>query len=151
MSVSARGRLFQVGGVILILAGGGIAAYLAWPRSNLPQPGSALYDEYLRAFQVGVAALDAERPDIAYPRLDRAIELVPAEPAGWANRGLLHLRKHEKDDAARDLQRAYALAPDSGEIEALLGQLARMQGNLPEAAAHLRKAVEKDPRDLGSI
>jgi tetratricopeptide (TPR) repeat protein len=139
-------------GVLLVLAGGGVAAYFLWPRpSALPAPGSPVYDEYLRAFQVGTAALDAGREEIARPKLTRAVELIPGEPAGWANLGLLSLRKNELAEAARDLKRASTLAPDSGEIEALLGLLARKQGRLAEAVAHFRKAVEKDPHDLPSL
>src|SRR5690606_12681560 len=43
------------------------------------------------------------------------------------------------------------LMPENGEIAALLGILAQKQGKLPEAAAHLRKAVAQRPRDLASI
>src|SRR5262249_54509951 len=43
------------------------------------------------------------------------------------------------------------LAPDNTAIEAMLGQLARRQGKLPEAVAHLRTVVERDPHDLASV
>jgi tetratricopeptide (TPR) repeat protein len=106
----------------------------------------------VRAFQVGVAALDSGvRPEIALPKLNRAIELIPAEPAGWVNRGLYHLRNNNLKEAEQDLRQAKRLAPDSAEIDTLLGLLAKRQGKLPEAIVHLRKAVEKSPNDLGSL
>ena len=63
-----------------MVAGGGVAAYFLWlrpgPDDVLPAPGSALYDEYLRAFQVGVAALDTGEAETHL-----AIRLGP-EPLG---------------------------------------------------------------------
>jgi Tfp pilus assembly protein PilF len=140
--------------LLLALLGGGGVAYYIWlrpkPPPPLPEPGSPAYEEYLRDFQVGTAVLEAgEKEELARSKLQRAVELIPEEPAGWANLGLLNLRTRHLDEAARDLERARLLAPDSGQIEALLGYLAREQpGRLPEAVAHFRKAVEKEPRDL---
>src|SRR5689334_10454746 len=124
MSPLSRNRRVLLLGLVAALGAAGVTAYFLWLRpAPLPGPGSPLYEDYLRAFQVGTAALDAGREEIARPRLDRAVELVPGEPAGWANRGLLRLRKNELEPAAQDLGRAQRLAPDSGEIEALLGLL----------------------------
>src|SRR5437763_14612257 len=119
--MSPRVRLLVSTVVIFAMAGAGVAVYLTWFRPRLPQPGSSVYAEYVQAFQVGVAAVDTERSELAEARLDKAIALVPDEPAGWANRGLLNLRRNDKPAAARDLKRAHELAPESGEIEALLG------------------------------
>lgn len=152
MDISPKGRRnLRILGLVLVLAGGGVAAYLLWPRP-LPEPGSPKYVEYVRAFQVGVAALDAPaRRPLAQANLDRAIELIPSEPAGWANRGLLYLRTNDLPKAERDLAQADKLAPNNGEIASLRGHLARQQGRFAEAAGYLRKTVEADPRDLTSI
>jgi tetratricopeptide (TPR) repeat protein len=149
MSLSRRSRLALLLGLAILVAAG-VAAYLLWPRpASLPGPSSPVYQEYLRTFHVGVAAMDAgNRDDLARRKLERAVELIPDEPAGWANLGLLNLRAQKLEEAARDLERARQLAPDSGEVEALLGYLAKQQGRLPEAVAHFRKAVAKEPRDL---
>ena len=144
-------RLVLVAAVLVALAGAGVAAYMMWFRVRLPQPGSPEYDHYLDAFYVGTAMVDSDRKEVALARLDKAIELVPHEPAAWANRGLVYLRDNDKASAARDLKRAAQLAPDSTEIEALLGHLARAQGDFTAAAKHFRKVVEKNPRDLESI
>jgi tetratricopeptide (TPR) repeat protein len=52
--------------------------------------------------------------------LDRALELVekalaadPSYADAWAERGLLHLRKREREPAERDLQRCLELEPDN--------------------------------------
>jgi cytochrome c-type biogenesis protein CcmH/NrfG len=150
MSLSTRKNRLVLLGIVLVLIAGGVTAYLLWPR--LPAPGSPRYQDYLREFEVGVAA--CESPKLvheAMAKLDSAIALIPEEPAAWANRGLLRLRTNDFANAARDLKHAQELAPESGEIEELLGLLARQQNRLPESAAHLRKAINKDGRNLSLI
>src|SRR5207237_204098 len=61
--------------------------------------------------------------------------------------GLLHLRNNQLTEAAADLKRAHELAPDSPEIETLLGRLAEKQGRFAQAADHYRKALERDPQN----
>src|SRR5262249_25487283 len=81
------------------------------------------------------------------PSLTRAIELIPQEPAAWANRGLFHLRLLDLNAAEQDLRHAQALAPDSAEIDTLLSLLAQRQGKISEAIDHFRRALQKNPRD----
>ncbi|MBI2803561.1 MAG: VCBS repeat-containing protein [Planctomycetes bacterium] len=153
MSTSQGSRVKPVVIVLLLIASGaGFATY--WFRvrqAALPGPGTPAYQAYRRAFQVGVAALEAGREELARPRLTEATALIPGEPAAWANLGLMSLRKNDLQQAEKDLKKAHALAPDSGEIEALLALLAEKQGRLPEAVAHYRKAIAANPRDLASL
>src|SRR5437763_16336748 len=104
-----------LGVAVLVLAGLGVAAYFLWPRPKppeLPGPGSPAYAEYARAFEVGTAALEVDRPELALQNLSAAVERIPEEPAAWANRGIRSLRDTRLDEAAPDLQRAHELAPD---------------------------------------
>lgn len=119
-------------------------------EKTLPGPGSETYREMVSAFYVGVAALDADARETAGPSLTRAVELVPEEPAAWANRGLLKLRAQDHDGAAGDLEQALRLAPESGAIEKLLGLLESRRGDFASAIAHLLRAVELSPGDLKS-
>jgi cytochrome c-type biogenesis protein CcmH/NrfG len=147
--MTARRRLSLL---VLLFAVIGISAYFLWRHNQaLPGPGTSLYREYQRAFQVGVAALDAGREELARTNLQRAAALIPGEPAAWADLGLLSLRNNDLDHAAKDLQRAQKLAPGSGEIEALLGIFAEKQGRLAVAVGHYRAAAQKDPGDLASL
>ena len=161
MSTRRRRFWFVAAAAVVVVAGLGVAAYFFWPRSNLPGPGSPAYLKYVDAFEVGVAALDLGEPtpppsesggpaetDLAFQKLTEAVETVPAEPAGWADRGLWYLRKSQWDKAATDLGRAERLAPDSPQIQNLLGLLDKQQGKYHEAVSHLRKALEKKPKDL---
>ena len=132
-----------------VLLAAGVAAYFLWFRQALPGPDSPRYRQYVEAFEVGLAALDTDRPqEIGGEKLDQAVQIIPEEPAGWTDRGLMYLRANEMDRAAADLAKAHELAPESGEIEALLGWLARKQGKFADAVAHFRKAVESRPRNL---
>ncbi len=117
---------------------------------GLPGPGSDVYREMVSAFQEGVAALDADAIECARTALARATELIPEEPAAWADLGLLKLRQGDHEGAASDLERAQTLAPESGPIKGLLGLLESRRGQYAEAVAHLRRAVELDPGDLRS-
>jgi tetratricopeptide (TPR) repeat protein len=148
----SRSRLAVAAVLVVLVAGLGIGLYL-WRRpkdADLPPPGSPRYEEYAAAFQLGTAALDADLYDKAHTNLSRAIELVPEEPAAWANRGLLYLRDNKVDDAARDVHKAHELAPDNPEIETILAGLAERRGSFDEAVRHLRKALERRPRDLAA-
>src|SRR3954454_11516837 len=102
--------------LLVVVAGAGGGAYLLWWNKRppeLPGPGSPVYQEYVEAFQIGVASLDAANYDLALDRLTKAIEKIPEEPAGWANRGLVHLRENRLKETAADLKRAHELAPES--------------------------------------
>jgi tetratricopeptide (TPR) repeat protein len=136
--------------LVAVLAGAGVGLYFLLKKPAppaLPGPDSPAYQEYAQLFQVGVAALDVDRFDIANAKLSKALETIPGEPAAWADRGLLHLRNNELPEARADLGRAHELAPDSAEVEALLGRLAEKEGKPDEAVAHFRKALERDPQD----
>jgi Tfp pilus assembly protein PilF len=124
---------------------------MLWDRTRIPSKDSPAYDEYVSAFEVGTAALDVGVTEEAGKNLTRAVELLPREPAGWANRGLFHLRTHQLPNAARDLAEAERLAPDNPDIQKLLGLLDEQQGKYPEAAARFRKAIEKKPDDVEAL
>src|SRR5262245_16565688 len=142
-----RGILLLI--LVVVAVGAGVGAYfLWWQKPALPGPDSPVYQEYVEAFQIGVAALDTGEYDLALKRLSEAIEKVPDEPAAWANRGLLHIRKNEPKEAADDLKQAKKLAPDSAEVDNLLGWLAYTRHRFPEAADHFRKALQHTPQDL---
>src|SRR5205085_373609 len=73
------------------------------------------------------------------------------EPASWANLGLLAVRQQEFDTAYEKVEKARTLAPDNSQIEALLGLIESRRGKLPEAIAHLKKAVELDAKNLKAL
>src|SRR5688572_5742919 len=118
------------------------------PTSTLPTRSSPEYNEIVRTFYIGLAALQVGHDVQADAKLAQFTQLAPAEPAGWANWGLLALRQKNFDTAAERIERARSLASDNSDIYYLLGLLESSRGKTAEAITALRKAVELDPKNL---
>ena len=88
-------------------------------RRRLEVP-EATYRETVTAFYTAVAAMQTSQEVLARRELERVTELVPGEPAGWANLGLLLMRQQELDAAAPKLAKAAELAPKSAPVQRLL-------------------------------
>jgi len=117
-------------------------------RERLPAKSSPEYSEVVRAFFVGLAALQVGHDVEAETRLAQVTRLAAAEPAGWGNWGLLALRQRNYDQAADRLNRARSLAPDNDQILYLIGLLESSRGRTPEAIAALRQAIDINPKNL---
>src|SRR6202453_805474 len=118
---------------------------------KLPEKNSKVYANVASAFYIGLAALQVGDDVHAESNLSEVTQLVPAEPAGWANWGILALRQRNYDVAAQRLQRARDLAPQNDQVYSLLGVLESQQGNSAQALADFRKAVELNPKNLRAI
>lgn len=118
---------------------------------ELPEKNSKVYANVASAFYIGLAALQVGDDVHAESNLSEVTQLVPAEPAGWANWGILALRQRNYDVAAQRLQRARDLAPQNDQVYSLLGVLESQQGNSAQALADFRKAVELNPKNLRAI
>ena len=121
------------------------------PTSTLPAKGSPQYNELVRTFYIGLAALEVGHDVQADTKLAQFTQLAAAEPAGWANWGLLALRQRNYDSASERLQKARDLAPDNSQIFYLLGLLESSRGNNAEAINALTKSVEFDQKNLIAI
>jgi tetratricopeptide (TPR) repeat protein len=119
--------------------------------TKLPAKSSKEYNEVVRAFYVGLAALQVGDDVRADSRLAQVTTLVPDEPAGWANWGLLASRQRNYDAAAERLEKARALAPENDQILYLIGLMESSRGRSAEALAALRKATEQNPRNLRAL
>jgi tetratricopeptide (TPR) repeat protein len=118
------------------------------PNATLPDRSSPQYNELVRTFYIALAALEVGHDVEADSKLAQFTQLAPAEPAGWANWGLLALRQKNFDVATERLERARSLANDNSNIYYLVGLLESTKGKTPEAIAALRKSVELDPKNL---
>lgn len=118
---------------------------------TLPSRSTSDYNELVRTFYIGLAALQVGHDVQADAKLAQFTQLAPSEPAGWANWGLLALRQRNYDVAAQRLERARSLAPENSDIQYLIGLLESSRGKTPEAIAALRKAVELDQTNLFAI
>src|SRR5436305_3259326 len=86
---------------------------------KLPAKSSKEYNDTVRAFFVGLSALQVGDDVRAESELTKAAQLAPDEPASWANLGLLSLRQRNLDVAGERLEKARTLAHDKSKIEKL--------------------------------
>jgi len=119
--------------------------------AKLPDKSSPEYRQVVSAFYVGLAALQVGDDVHAESKLSEVTQLVPGEPAGWDNWGILALRQRNFDVAAQRLERARGLAPQNDQIFDLLGILESQRGHSAQAIADLRKAADLDPQNLKAI
>jgi len=96
---------------------------------KLPDKSSEKYVGAVSAFYVGLGALQVGDDIHAESKLSEFTSLVPDEPAGWANWGVLALRQRKLDIAAQRLERARSLAPKDDQIYQLLGYMESSRGN----------------------
>src|SRR5437588_5053496 len=91
-------------------------------RNRLPAVDSAVYEDTTRAFYRGLAELQVGLLDDAKRDFGKAAELVPGEPASWANLGLAHLRLGEFDAAAAPIEKGVSLSPSTSDLVLLHGR-----------------------------
>jgi tetratricopeptide (TPR) repeat protein len=120
-------------------------------KDRLPDVGSLRYREYVSAFYIGLAGLQVGDDVRADAKLEQATELVPGEPAGWVDWGVLALRQRNFDPATQRLERAHALAPHDDRIDYLLGLLEGDRGNTAASISYLRQAIALNPRNLRAL
>ncbi|HEU4768917.1 MAG TPA: tetratricopeptide repeat protein, partial [Pyrinomonadaceae bacterium] len=121
------------------------------PENRLPARSTPEYNELVRTFYIGLAALQVGHDVQADGKLAQFTRLAPSEPAGWANWGLLAWRQKNFDPAAERLERARSLASENDNIQYLIGLLESSRGRTTEAVAALRKAVELNPNNLLAV
>lgn len=103
-------------------------------------PGSAAAREAL-----GLALIEAKKPDKARQALKRAVALDPERASAWAELGALERRTSRFDAALSCLRKAITLDPSLYVAQLNLCWAARRADNLPEAVQAGRKAVELKP------
>ncbi len=118
------------------------------PPTREAEPSPQAYREAVTAFHAGLSAMQTTQEVMARQKLDRVVSLVPQEPAGWADLGLLLLRQQELDQGALHLARAASLAPESAAIQRLQALAEGRRGNLAEAVRHWQRALDLDPANL---
>ena len=117
-------------------------------RDNVPRKPSAAYNEAVKTFYVGLAALQVGDDIRADSKLSQLTQLVPDEPSGWGNWGVLALRQRNFDATAERLNRARSLAPENDQIQYLIGLMESARGRSQEAIDALDKATQLNPKNL---
>ena len=140
--------------ILLIVLVGSLALPFAGcrPSAGPPAKSSKEYNELVRSFYIGLAALQVGHDVQADSKLAQFTKLAPTEPAGWANWGLLALRQRNYDTADERLKRARDIAPENDQIHYLLGLLESGRGSTAQAVAALRHVeIELIPHALRVI
>ena len=141
-------RRYTFSVIFLLLTAAGLGACR---RADLPAKDSPQYTNTVRAFYVGLSALQVGDDVRAEAKLKEATALAPDEPAAWADLGLLYMRQRQFDAAAANLEKARQLAPENAALYVLLGQLESARGNSAEAVKQFRRAAELDARNLKAL
>jgi tetratricopeptide (TPR) repeat protein len=136
------GRLFKY---FLLCLAFSVGLSACGNRNRLPDRSSREYAQAVSAFYIGLGALQVGDDVHADSKLSELTALVPGEPAGWANWGVLALRQRKLDVATARLEKACSLAPGNDHIYQLLGLLESSRGNSAGALANWRKAIEINP------
>lgn len=89
---------------------------------------------------VGLNDLAAARADI-----DKALELVAADPFAWYLSSALALKEGQIARSASDIARAFKLAPDDANVLLQAGTIAGKTGDMAAARDFYARAVKADP------
>lgn len=103
---------------------------------------------------LGSALMEMERPDLAVPHLERAIQLMPALATAHYNLGTLLQRQNETDGAEREYQLALQYASDEREAAQThnnLGVLFDQRGQRDQAVAEFNLAIALNPHEQNSL
>src|SRR5947209_19265815 len=136
-----RGRSAVISACVIAALLAAAGAYLVVRSPNrLPGEGTPVYEDTTRSFYRALAELQVGLLDDAKRDFGRATELVPREPAAWANLGLASLRLGEFDAAAPAIDKAVSLSPATSDLVFLRGRLQTSRGRLDEGIADYRRA-----------
>ena len=138
--------------VLLVLALAIAGGYIVLRRSNRSlSTAPRTYEEVVRSFYRALASLQVGLLDDAKTGFTRATELVPGEPASWANLSLAQMRLGDFDGAFQSVQRAVTLSPTSS-IEFLFGQLEKVHASVASDRPILdaQPLVDGRPLRIGS-
>jgi tetratricopeptide (TPR) repeat protein len=120
-------------------------------RETLPEKSSENYPKAVRAFYVGLAALQVGDDQRAKIELESATNLAGDEPAAWNNLGVLQLRQKDFEAAAKSLDKAKSLAKGNAKIYSNLAVLEVQRGNFDKAVENLNKTIELEPNNVQAI
>jgi TolB-like protein/Tfp pilus assembly protein PilF len=130
-----------------------------WRRAIAAYQKALALDPGFAAAQGGLASArarladslgDEAMKDLSLAEADKTIALAPRLADGYLYRATARLSfKHDWAGAQADYEQARALDPRSQVVQAGYARLMIARGQLPEAIALLRKAIELDPLAAG--
>jgi tetratricopeptide (TPR) repeat protein len=121
-------------------------ALLAFERAATRDPES-----FQAQFNRGLALLKAGRTAESLPPLSRATALLPQSEEANISYGLALVMNQQYREAIKPLERACQSGEATARVEALLGTSYLRTGHPAKAAALLRSASEREPRDASPL
>lgn len=106
--------------------------------------------EYWEMNVQGVQLLEAGNVDAAIALFDRAVELKPDSIKAYQNLFLAYVNLERYDDALAALHEVALMRPVNEEIRENIGSVYLLKGDLDQAEAAFRRALELDPRSAYS-
>ena len=103
---------------------------------------------------LGSALMEMQRPDLATPHLERAIQLMPTFSTGHYDLGIVLHRRGELEPALRQYQLALKYALDereAAETHNNLGVLLNQLGRRDQAIAEFTQAIAINPDEQNSL
>lgn len=95
-------------------------------------------------FLVGLVALEAQQPKVAFSAFNSVIKLQPEHPAAWAHIAKLYMRDGHFNGADDALQKAQASAGKDPAVNDLIGTIYSFMGYYDDANRCFRTAIEND-------
>ncbi len=145
-SIGEHEIVYREMGMAFLLAGrpeADVAA--AYRRGHEVKPDYAYFLN-----ELGMQAMRAKRPDEAKAKLERVIQLLPHDPAAYANFGNFFMSIGQYDEAERQLRKALAIRPGLGGVHRLMADVHMKAGRLEKARDSLLEAVRCDRWDFGA-
>jgi tetratricopeptide (TPR) repeat protein len=119
------------------------------PDASVPDPSAAAREAAYRENNLGVALLEQFRFAEAVEAFERALEKAPL-PLARVNLVIAHLYVPNHEAARAEAEAALKDAPDSLQLNYILGLIARGEGRAEDAVPYLKTVLARDPKDLGA-
>ena len=139
-------------GLVIFLLALAAAGFAACRRADLPEKDSPQYTNAVRAFYVGLSALQVGDDVRAEAKLKEATALAPDEPAAWADLGLLYMRQRAVRRGRREPgEGARSSRPRTPRSTSCSVSSRARAATPPRPSNSFRRAAELDPRNLKAL
>lgn len=127
-------------------------ALLLFVSCNQPDPNDpAVQAAMNEAVNLGLAFLEENRLAEAQTEFEKVIDLAPNDALGYANVGIVHLRRADLDAAEAALTRAKRLAPEDPSIRMSLAEVYRQGQNREAARSEMNEALDANADHVPSL
>lgn len=128
---------------------------LALHRQGQYQPAMAMYQQVLTLTPnnanvlhlLGILHYQLDRPDLAFPLIEKAVSITPNNADYWNNLGLVYRATQQLEKAIEAYHRSLAIQPNDVDVRLNLGNAFQAANRFVEAAEQYRHVYAANPRD----